>query len=80
MCEIYEVPFPMLGQRVAASVQSIMGSGLPRAVYSSTTHNFNPIPRKAKGTSISSLKNSWGASAPKLEILAVQWLCAPKLL
>ena len=25
-------------------------------------------------TSISSLKNSWGASAPKLELLAVQWL------
>ena len=26
-------------------------------------------------TSISSLKKSWGASDPKLEILAVQWLC-----
>ena len=30
---------------------------------------------RSSGTSISSLKNSWGASAPKLEILAVQWLC-----
>ena len=28
---------------------------------------------KNMDTSILSLKNSWGASAPKLELLAVQW-------
>lgn len=49
--KLYKASFPMLGQRVAASVQSIMGSGLPRTVYSSTAHNFNPIPRKPKGKS-----------------------------
>ena len=32
-----------------------------------------------KTTSILTLGNPWGASAPELKLLAVQWPCVPKL-